>query len=547
MSDYKRVGTDLHQQGSAPTRIGKYEIIGQIGRGGMSTVHRARMLGPGHATKQVALKLIHQHLSRNEAFARMFLDEIRVAMAMTHRNIVQTFDASQSDGMQYMVMELVEGCSVRQLLALHKSDGVRLPMDIAAFIAAEVSAALDYAHSVVPDGVVHRDLSPGNILLSSQGDVKLADFGVAKAAGRLTVTVGDLFKGKLRYTAPEQARGNAEAASDVFSLAVVLFEMIAGQPFRSGATLDQAREYRGLPRALADLVPAVPPALSALVSRCLSPEPPERPAAGELTTLLRDEHIRLQRDLPQVVSDPRLRLQNCLDRFGPAHDEQAAKLARAMMEQVVQIPTDPALRSKNRPGPPAFTPPMAYRPDCDEAPAKSPDPVHGKSPRTSALVIAAVVLFVAAGMVAGWALFWKGAPRIKQSRQGQPARLTQKVDGHQALDAARVATSPDEKPAQDLGHDSKKTVSRPVVRHGARVLPRAASRSRNGRLDLNTDPWTTVFIDDKPRGQTPIQGLILSVGIHRLRLVNTEEGISRTVNIRIRANQTTRKVLVLNK
>ena len=153
--------------------LGKYELLSRIGEGGMATVYRARMHGPAHASRDVALKLIHPHLARLEDFVLMFLDEMRMAMALTHRNIVQTFDAGVVEGRYFMVMELVEGGSLRELLRriLGKEP---IPLDVILFIGMEICSALDHAHNARslsqdgPGGVVHRDVSPSNILLSTR-------------------------------------------------------------------------------------------------------------------------------------------------------------------------------------------------------------------------------------------------------------------------------------------------------------------------------------------------------------------------------------------
>jgi len=520
----------------------------------MSAVYRARRVGPGHATKQVALKLIHHHLTQSRHLVQMFLDEMRVTMAMSHRNIVQTIDADEADGEHYMVMELVEGCSLRQLMAA--VDG-HLPIDVAVFVGAEVSAALDYAHGLQPEGVVHRDISPGNILLSYQGDVKLTDFGIAKAANRLNTTMMGAFKGKLRYVAPEQAQGQAVAGSDIFSLGAVLYEMLAGQPLRSTLTLDEARLPPRLSTPISELNPTVPAALDATVSQCLAPTPERRPTAMELGQRLSDvldglarphgqdpsRHHRLQRYLVQVMR--------------PAETSNvAARLERAVMAQVAQLPTDPGAEPPPAghtvtplvvdPGaepPPTghMVTPLVVDPGAEpsavantlaDAPASSSVNVipRRQSRGRSVAVVSVAALLVLAG--AGLALhLWPATPSPSHTLQRPdlaPLATTRPVEADASRPTHGSSPAPDATPP-----------GRAVHRRGKRP------RARVGFLDLNTEPWTVVFIDGKAYGQTPIQGASLPPGAHRVRLVNTKEGISRALRIHIRPGRTVRKVLVL--
>jgi serine/threonine-protein kinase len=355
-----------------PRPLGKYELLAKIGDGGMATVHRGRLTAAGGAVRQVALKLIHPHLNRERSFLEMFFDEMRVAMALTHRNIVQTFDAGEQDGQHFLVMELIDGCSLRALIDDLGGQSTPMPVDIALFVAMELCAALDYAHHFDSGGglggVVHRDISPSNVLLSEQGDVKLADFGVARAFGHLSVSSADLVKGKLSYMAPEQARGQVEPRSDLFSLGAVLFEMLGGRPLRPQATLQLVREGQTISTAVSTLRPGVPGELDQLLRHCLAPQPQARPAtAFELRERLAQIFELLERQTGPA-RDPHARLRiflaERLDRIRQARpptgpDPRAAHLARAMMQQALEVPTDvgstPSVTAK--PSPPGKTVP----------------------------------------------------------------------------------------------------------------------------------------------------------------------------------------------
>lgn len=314
----------------------------------MGCVYRAAIEGPGGASKQVALKVIHAHLAEDQDFVLMFLDEMRVAMALSHRNIVQTFDAGEADERYYMVMELVNGGSLRGLL--HRLKGRPLPLDVALFIGQEISAALAYAHRFqsgdrTQPGVVHRDLSPGNVLLSAEGDVKLADFGVAKAAGRLYVTKANLIRGKMQYMAPEQASGRAGSYSDIYSLGAVLYEMVTGKPARKATGLDELR-LSSPPPPPSQVRSETPPALDKLVLSCLDPEPAARPrGADEVRRELAAVSVQL-RSAGQGLDD-HARLKDFLFEIDGVAERsrrpESPRLARMVLEQARAMETDPEL------------------------------------------------------------------------------------------------------------------------------------------------------------------------------------------------------------
>jgi serine/threonine protein kinase len=207
--------------------FGKYRLLEPIASGGMAEVWRAEAPGPEGFVKEVALKLVRgDHDARGE-FVRMFIQEARLASRLTHANIVQVFDFDQVDGRYYIAMELVRGRTLREVVDRCREQGVRLGVPRAVHVGAEVARALAYAHRLEeggrPTGLVHRDVSPQNVLVSFEGEVKLTDFGIARALGATEATAPGTLKGKLAYMAPEQARGGAaDGRADVFALGVVL-------------------------------------------------------------------------------------------------------------------------------------------------------------------------------------------------------------------------------------------------------------------------------------------------------------------------------------
>jgi CheY-like chemotaxis protein len=241
-----------HRVTPAPGQFGRYLLLEKIGSGGMAEVFKARMRGEEGFEKIVAIKRIVPHMAANDAFITMFVDEAKLAAQLNHNNITHIYDLGKVDAWHYIAMEFVEGKDLRTLLKLAKERAYPLPAELALFIAAKIANALDYAHRrPAADGtelnLVHRDVSPQNILISYEGDIKLCDFGIAKAASKVSTTISGALKGKLQYMSPEQAWGKrVDRRSDVFSLGAVLYEMLTGSPLFEGDTdmsvLERVRE-----------------------------------------------------------------------------------------------------------------------------------------------------------------------------------------------------------------------------------------------------------------------------------------------------------------
>ena len=235
-----------------PGQFGRYQLLEKIGSGGMAEVFKARMRGEQGFEKIVAIKRIVPHMAANDAFITMFVDEAKLAAQLNHNNITHIYDLGKVDAWHYIAMEFVEGKDLRTLQKLGKERAYPLPPELALFIAAKIANALDYAHRrPAPDGtelnLVHRDVSPQNILISYEGDIKLCDFGIAKAASKVSTTISGALKGKLQYMSPEQAWGKrVDRRSDIFSLGAVLYEMLTGAPLFEGDTdmsvLERVRE-----------------------------------------------------------------------------------------------------------------------------------------------------------------------------------------------------------------------------------------------------------------------------------------------------------------
>ncbi|HEY0841067.1 MAG TPA: serine/threonine-protein kinase, partial [Vulgatibacter sp.] len=291
-----------------PASFGRYTLLERVGGGGMAPVYRASLVGDGGFEKDVAVKVIRQELSEDSQFTDMFLDEARLSARLTHANIVQTFDFGRHEGVHFLAMELVRGRTLAAILRICKAKGVRLGLAPSLHVAAEIARGLGYAHRLAGPGgealgIVHRDVSPQNVLLSREGEVKLADFGIAKAVNRSHVTQPGRVRGKCAYMAPEQIRGQElDGRADVFALGVVLWECLTCRPLFDGDS-DAAVLMQVLEKELerpSVYAPEVPPAVDELALRLLSRDRRDRPDATQAARELADLTLKLIRSQADI-------------------------------------------------------------------------------------------------------------------------------------------------------------------------------------------------------------------------------------------------------
>jgi len=259
--------------------VGKYRLIRDLGIGGMARVSLATLQGPAGFSKHYVVKRILPEFVRNPQFARMFANEARVAAMLDHPNIVRVFEFEKDNGNYYLVMEYVDGASLDQIARAARKGGVPLGPDFAVEVGLPLARALSYAHALkLPDGrlleLVHRDVSPGNVLISRDGAVKLTDFGVVKSS--ITTTVAGAVKGKLSYMSPEQISGQrVDHRSDLFSLGVVLYEMTTGLRLFRGDSLGATavRVMRAVVPPPRSVSPDTDPRLEAILMKMLERDP----------------------------------------------------------------------------------------------------------------------------------------------------------------------------------------------------------------------------------------------------------------------------------
>jgi len=262
----------------------RYRVIERLESGGMAEVFRAESEGLQGFRKQVAIKRVLPHLSSKKKFISMFLDEARLSAQLSHSNCVQVFDIGVGDAAFFIVMEFVDGANLKAIIEHIKKTGRDFPVEAAVYIALELCKGLAYAHELtdsngIPLHIVHRDMSPPNVLITKHGEIKIVDFGLAKANSQLERSEPGIIKGKFSYLSPEAAMGqDVDARTDVFAVGIILWELLAGQRLFLGDT-----DFQTVKRVQAAQVPSVahinkkvPAELERIIARALARDPAAR-------------------------------------------------------------------------------------------------------------------------------------------------------------------------------------------------------------------------------------------------------------------------------
>ncbi|QRK13738.1 serine/threonine protein kinase [Archangium violaceum] len=567
--------------------VGRYQLLTKLAVGGMAEIWLARQSGPQGFEKFVAIKRIVERLSSDSEFVGLFLDEARLAAQLNHPHIVQILELGEEEGAYYIAMEYLAGensASIAKACARQKKP---LPLALAVRIIADAAEGLAYAHAKQgPDGallgIVHRDVSPHNILVTYEGTVKLLDFGIAKAANRETQTMVGQVRGKAAYMSPEQARGEPlDGRSDIFSLGIVLFELVTGtRLFPSTDSLGVMNMLAGeTPLPLAhERNPRVPESLSRIISRALARQPAQRyPSA-------RHFHAALQawlRGLPKVPDCCELaRFMTQL--FGERIQERARLLESARSGDLTPSSARRvAGRSQSSPSMPGHVLGSLELTAKLSTPRRSRWPWLAGASGVSLLALTGVFFALRASPVEPstvqtppvaerpptpvgppvlsietdppGARLWVDGQEVGVS----PLTLETLAPGEHLVKASLEGREPVERPVR-LSHPGERTLvilelaaprQQPLPPEApaepqAAAVARVTKRAR-GRLSLDTTPWTYVYLRGRKLGDTPLIEFPLPAGRHQLKLVNEDRNISTVIEVEIHAGKTTGKKLRL--
>ena len=405
-------------------QVGRYRFVDRLAVGGMAEVFVAIAQGAEGFEKPVVIKRMLPQLAQNPRFRQMFLDEARTMLNLQHGNIVQILDMGKMETLPFLALEYVDGRDLRTVLNRSEELGTPIPHGLIAYVASEVCRALDYAHRKQDDAgeplkIVHRDINPANIFLSHEGEVKVGDFGLAKARDNLDKSDAGIIKGKFSYLSPEQAQGKpVDHRSDIYSLGTTLYELTCGRrPFVAATDVDVVmliREARVLPPSA--LVQGFNPDLEAIILRALQEDPAARyPTAAAM----RDDLSRYLQSLPTTPGDRELT--DFLDVLFAAERRSNSFLIKLAPEGVLPPPMAAVSRaggisefSHHAPGPaPAPGPREATAHPAQAAQFQPlPTPMLGAAaPRRGSRtgVVAVIAALLAAAAVGAGALIYRAA------------------------------------------------------------------------------------------------------------------------------------------
>jgi hypothetical protein len=551
------------------TRLGPYELLQEVGYGGMGSVYLGRRVGLGGFHKWVAIKTIHPHLAKEAAFVTMFLDEARTAASMQHPNVTSVFDVGEADGTYYLAMEYLHG----EHLGVFQGTGAVDPF-LAAHVIARAAEGLHHAHEItdeqgIPRGLVHRDVSPHNVFLTYDGHVKVTDFGIARAEGRLSQTTETgRIRGKCAYMAPEQVQAlPLDRRADLFALGVVLWELVTGERLYVAPTDAQVllAILREEPRPPSWLVPDCPPALEAIVMKCLARDPDDRFATGAELARALDAFVAIaSRPIGAASLAALMRERFESTRVDKERLLRGAAVPRVASPEAVLAETVAADAPAASDEPGARAAPRAPRGDGSTTPStwsarqRPSRAAIGVGLGALAFVGVAIGLAVGGSEPATERVEREPDARGDSSSESEPLAVEGVEPSVRAV-AGEFAPSEGSGAAVDLAGPTTATnatnattatnatnatnATRPSVRRNERLRstasmdpappsePAAPSNAR-ATLSLLTEPWATVRIGGSDYGRTPLFAREVPAGRLQIELRARGEGdvVSRTVN-----------------
>jgi eukaryotic-like serine/threonine-protein kinase len=518
--------------GSAGLYVGGYLLERRIATGGMAEVWLARKDGPAGFQKQLVVKKLLPHLSERREFIEMFFNEARLAARLSHANVTQIYDFGESNGTYFLVMEYVDGQSLRRVERRAAERGGGIPVPVAASIVAKVAEGLHHAHELRDEGgrllrLVHRDISPENILISYDGQVKLTDFGIAKATAETAMTRAGVVKGKLAYMPPEQAVGDPlDRRADIYALGVVLYEMLANSPMYSSAELRTGDLPP--PEPIGRRRPETPPELARLVTSAISTDKRARPQdAREMGTAL--ENYLAQ------ASVPTSQLALYMDTIFPEHRALAHPQDCTGDTTLDLVGLQSASTAPDQAADSMFS--TSRGEDQPTIIGASNEPSRSRWP-------------VAVGaMVVAVPLVWLAVSSYFASRDSQWRMEVVEIKAQPPAAAPRAATPRERSEAAQPKDPTSPTPSEPALAPPAAEAPpvaKAAPRPRaepvstkKGRLLVRVHPWADVLIDSSAAGMTPLAPIELAPGKHTVTAVNPDLKAKKSVTVEVRSSKDT--------
>jgi serine/threonine protein kinase len=530
----------------AGSQIGKYIVQRKLAEGGMAEIFLASSFGPEGFEKQVIIKRIRAGLAGDPSFVKMFVSEARLVSQLNHSNIVQIFDFDRHEDTFYIAMEYVRGVSLAQAHERSRERGAQVPSIVAAQIAVEVARGLSFAHRLTehgdPLGIVHRDVTPHNILISYEGAVKLTDFGIAKAGSRAS-TVG-MLKGKFAYMSPEQSRGEpVDSRTDVFALGITLWELLTGQQlFDADSDIAVLRAVQERPVVVPEQFnKSVDPALGAIVMRCLERDRAARfQSAQELERALnryiigyaeRSEEIEVATWIRELFPAEAARTEATVSHPTPAPMAAAGLsgsgalmgVAAATGSMPAPLLLTPEPEAMARTSPSGATPVLSAQQVWEESPTTRRTVQPWWAKKSLAIGITAGVLVL---VVVPTILHFSGSdtstapnpkPAVAASGASSPARPAETA----TVTPPTGSTAPQPAPSTPA-----------AALHKVAAVSRPAAPEPPGTLELTVAPGGEVFIDGKSRGQqTGTLKYELASGDHQLDIKGLVRWGPKTVTI----------------
>ncbi len=525
MSSYQLDSVPAAEARPAPPRLGRYELIGHLATGGMAEIHLARLAGEAGFEKIVVVKRLLPELVASQAFVAMFLDEGKLVARLDHPNVCEVHELGRDGAEYFLAMPYLDGVSVHDLISRPRESDRIAELRVACAIIAQACAGLHHAHELrdadgAPANLVHRDVSPSNLYVTTAGTVKVLDFGVAKVRGASETEVGTI-KGKTQYMAPEQLLGESlDRRADVFALGIVLFELATHQRlFKRASDYLIARAILEEPIPRADSIdPAIPAPLADVIAKALSRAPSDRYAtAADLADALvaaMSAHGGLASSsaIAAVVTST--------DELTAQRTRQAKVVGEARARSTVASQATDVAPTRSLRG---------YQTSTEHRP-----------PAVGGLVFRLAGIIAALSVAAALAYFvFRGDPTASDSTASMPERdaavLAERAERDPvevSIDAAIAEVSVDAAIAE---------VSVDAAIADVEMPPMNGRAPKPGSISIDSTPFATIFIDGKRADVTPLLNRSLSAGRHKIRAV-LADGRAKEFSVEVPAGKSAKPI-----